>query len=73
MRRFKGVYALSFVVLLLLMGGYLFRLGDGPFFAPLGRRFPFSTADPCLTLLSGLLTALLLYLVNRPIRKGNQL
>lgn len=31
MRRFKGVYALSFVGLLLLMGGYLFRLGDGPF------------------------------------------
>lgn len=57
---------------LLLMGGYLFRLGDGPFFAPLGC-FPFSPADLCLTLLSGLLTALLLYLVNRPIRKGTPL
>jgi hypothetical protein len=52
---------------LLLMGGVLFQLGPGPFFAPLGWSIPFSLADLCLILLSGLLTALLLYLVNRPI------
>ena len=49
---------------LVLMDGVLFRLGSGAFFAPLGL-LPFASADILVILASGVLTHLIMWLLNK--------
>lgn len=49
---------------LVLMDGVLFRLGRGAFFAPLGL-LPFAPADILVILASGVLTYLIMWLLNK--------
>ncbi len=55
---------------LFLMGGEVFRFGDGAFFQPLGI-VPLSLCDISIILLSGVITALTAALLNSGIRSKN--
>jgi hypothetical protein len=50
---------------LVLMGGVLFKYGNGFFFEPI-EAFPFSTADIIIILVSGVITHIVMQLLNNP-------
>jgi hypothetical protein len=50
---------------LVLMGGVLFKYGNGFFFEPI-EAFPFSTADIVIILVSGVITYIVMQLLNNP-------
>ncbi len=57
---------------LLLMNGILFKFGSSFFFTPIGR-FPFSPADLCIILCSGLITYLIMLFLNKTHKQmGNE-
>jgi hypothetical protein len=50
---------------LVLMGGVLFKYGNGFFFEPIAA-FPFSAADIAIIVVSGVITYILMQLLNNP-------